>query len=806
MDDPSEFEGTVEKSSDAMSAGLLEDILAAAKPKFTQCDLSRELGELHLQIFNLQQSCSLWARLSVETLKDRLDEQALKIADMKEGYVGRKKILAATMRTFSKKYFHSDAAEDLAGASELVGDCKQLVQAFKTDFDFLGEAAKFSEASFMSAYKAVHEMEDPHAVVTQCFATCIRSQDALKNAVEQLANAQALLDQSAASSSQSSAPASDKVVEEMKGLREELAQLLELKASMGAEIIDMKNKFEAEYRTRELGLRDLMGTQLVQIQQAHESSMAQKDAEIASLLSSLNDLKLKTVESDQRERAVECEASRRREAEDRVRSLLKECGELKADVADLRLQLESTGVKAASAEALVDKERRSHREALASSQQETRTALVKISSLEAELLKRPPVDVTALASRMGIITHQSQHDEDETDGSSERENVNGLSRKHLAWSDIEVLITDGVRQANSAAAESRVREMESRRALETSQADCSSLRSKLAEQSACVQTLEQDLLSSQRALEDAKALLRVDRVRPVSSAPASLLAAVKDEQQASLVDVLDVSNRSAAGTAKATPDQPVSIEVSSGGYKVGKIRGVSIAPAQLMAISEAAPADSATSSSDRLLQAVQSQRDRFMKSSQEKEQELVQLKSKLDSAQEEQMQLRSENLELYRRLRVLRAQSGKQEDVEAGGGGGVGGTGGTSSSKPARGKAGAGGSGSVGNGDAIDSKYASLQEQSLDPFRLEELDRHSVYSKLSALERGMALVMRSLLQDRWVRHALMVYLFLVHCFALAYVMRVLNPQLIEEVDIHMKQKWSAATFKLGMEGEHPDLE
>jgi hypothetical protein len=52
----------------------------------------------------------------------------------------------------------------------------------------------------------------------------------------------------------------------------------------------------------------------------------------------------------------------------------------------------------------------------------------------------------------------------------------------------------------------------------------------------------------------------------------------------------------------------------------------------------------------------------------------------------------------------------------------------------------------------------------------------------------------------------MVYLLLVHGFALCYVFQVLNPQLIEEVDSHLKAKWSAETLGMGMDvkREHPD--
>ena len=77
-----------------------------------------------------------------------------------------------------------------------------------------------------------------------------------------------------------------------------------------------------------------------------------------------------------------------------------------------------------------------------------------------------------------------------------------------------------------------------------------------------------------------------------------------------------------------------------------------------------------------------------------------------------------------------------------------------------------------------------------------------VLSRLNVFERALALVNRYVLQDRWARHALLVYLLLVHIFALTYVWQVLNPQLVEEVDAHLKAKWSAQTLAMP---EHPDV-
>jgi hypothetical protein len=244
------------------------------------------------------------------------------------------------------------------------------------------------------------------------------------------------------------------------------------------------------------------------------------------------------------------------------------------------------------------------------------------------------------------------------------------------------------------------------------------------------------------------------------------------------------------------------------------------------AVLTADPEQSSTSTSDRMMQAVQAQRDRFMKVAREKETEATGLKNQLERVQSEQMQLKNDNLELYQRLRLLRAQSrnvaggaGIGGDIEGGGGF-------SSSSSGARSryrkdnKGGGGGDGfpvagsdatgfygeeNIGDDDAVDKKYMRMYEDKIDPFKLEELDRQSVLSRMNIFERGLASITRFSLQDQWARHALMFYLLLVHCFALGYVMQVLNPQLIEEVDAHLKAQWSTETLDLDMNREHPDI-
>ena len=114
---------------------------------------------------------------------------------------------------------------------------------------------------------------------------------------------------------------------------------------------------------------------------------------------------------------------------------------------------------------------------------------------------------------------------------------------------------------------------------------------------------------------------------------------------------------------------------------------------------------------------------------------------------------------------------------------------------------GVGGGGAAAVAFDIDNKYMSLYEAEISPFRVEEIDKQLMFSRLNIFERGLAYINRYIMQDRWARHALLVYLALVHVLALIYISTVLTPELIDEVDAHLKAKWSSETLNMP---EHPD--
>ena len=220
--------------------------------------------------------------------------------------------------------------------------------------------------------------------------------------------------------------------------------------------------------------------------------------------------------------------------------------------------------------------------------------------------------------------------------------------------------------------------------------------------------------------------------------------------------------------------------VSNGNGNISNHNGNKYSPGKLTNIIN----EQENESNNTLLSTLQSQRDRYMKLVREKEQEVIEQKQRSERLQEDQLQLRSENLELYRRLRVLRKGEIHQS---------------TPSKLKNRSKYSH--QDMESNHEAVESKYEKMYEEKIDPFKLEEFDRQHIISSMNVFERYLAHTVRFLLQDQFARHALMVYLVLVHIFACGYVIQVLNPQLIDEVDHSLKAKWAEETLN---NIEHPD--
>ena len=85
--------------------------------------------------------------------------------------------------------------------------------------------------------------------------------------------------------------------------------------------------------------------------------------------------------------------------------------------------------------------------------------------------------------------------------------------------------------------------------------------------------------------------------------------------------------------------------------------------------------------------------------------------------------------------------------------------------------------------DANGRRLYDVSAPSGEPDSYERDDKYDkAFEQMSVLEQTLVNGSRMGLHDFWSRHALLAYLFLVHLFALFYVVHDLNPDIVSEVD------------------------
>ena len=98
--------------------------------------------------------------IGLEQLKFSLDEQAVKMTELKEDYIKRRKGLASSIKAFTSTYLQT-AEEEIDEADDWKSPASELLELFKVGYDTLSFFTKFAENAFLSVFKAFREAEDP---------------------------------------------------------------------------------------------------------------------------------------------------------------------------------------------------------------------------------------------------------------------------------------------------------------------------------------------------------------------------------------------------------------------------------------------------------------------------------------------------------------------------------------------------------------------------------------------------------------------------------------------------------------------
>ena len=628
-----------------------------------------------------------------------------------------------------------------------------MIDLFKSNFDYLATSSKFSESSFLSTYKLMRDCQDPINIFDECNNIITKSQNSLKYAQEQIVLAISYID---TLDNNSNSLQSNNNYNNKNSLKEYETKNIELQLyidDLEQKLQTAQHRCDNEIRKSEQKIRNDIEEQLIEQQKTYNIDLSRKEMEVSSLLATINDYKLFNIEANEKGKSLENELARRRELEEKVRSTMIELGNANQTISELEKRNEILQVRLNTVESDIEKDKSNYKKTIESLEESKSIALSRQQEIEKDLITRPPIDLTNLATKIGI---DFQYD-------------------NIEWITIESHLVDTIRKSSSEAAESRVREQDMHKNLLFIVEENDILKAKSITDKDTIINMERDLIEAHKTIESQKALLKYQNKG--------------SDQDHHKTDHASSPTNSAKNKSSESTKSRI--------FSPGKLKGSIDSDVELGKVSSTAVAlDSVTSGdpSDRMLIAVQNQRDRYMKLSMEKETELNTVKTTLERIEEEQHRLRDENLELYRRLRILRATSrkGPENNNEA------------DNVRVRSRRDGRSNSIDENNSDMLEKKYLKVYEEHIDPWRIEELDRQNVISRLNIFEKALAYIIRFIMTDQWARHALMVYLALVHIFALGYVWQVLNPQLIEEVDQSMRDRLAAATYDVAF--NHPDNE
>lgn len=579
----------------------------------------------------------------------------------------------------------------------------------------------------------------------------------------------------------------------------------DIKQLLHAERLEMKSQLESEYRHREHNLRDSLQRLQFESNQEYESLLAQKDDELLSMREQINSqsirhltvtrgIALDTTNNGNNSNStinnghssgsnsadsfvhIEREFDRGVEAQDQLKELISQRDEYQRTSEDYAEKWSFQVQIVEGLEFKLQKIVTDHCAETGKLQMQLESVTQRLQSLQEEIEKRPPVDLRYLSDNLlweCNISSQDSNSRISKEGNKSTECKWDISK--CKWPDMEKRIVDTLRKANSTAAELRSVDYERSLLLSNYEQENETLKVQILDQRTVIERLERDLKNAIKVTSSPGVISHAKNgVEKSSSAGCDA-----EFEQLLKPDSFDGRN------VVTGPFVSAALKSSSNGVVQGNM-----------------DVNGSNCSSLMVMRSLQDQRDRMMETARSRETEANSLRLQLEHIMEEKKSLRNDNVELYRRLRVLRCGTTNENNT-------TGLFGNTATSKRYISRIGGGGStyrnrgstdamdsnqnrGMLGDDDDVESRYHSQYESDLDPFKMEELDKYSILQRRNIFERALVYLMKFFMQDEWTRNALMIYLLLVHIFALGYVIIVLTPELDTEIS-HLESAWLSET-------------
>jgi len=264
----------------------------------------------------------------------------------------------------------------------------------------------------------------------------------------------------------------------------------------------------------------------------------------------------------------------------------------------------------------------------------------------------------------------------------------------------------------------RTLRQQAERAVRDAEAKISSSNEEAAAARELASKLQGDLVTAQSVVESGKVMLRAFQSRPENNAMGGAPAKSQSSRGFFSFGGYGAGSHSTGGHHNENAK-----DCGDAGLSLGR---------DIELETDEAGAMSKFGAENRLLEAVQGQRDRFRREAQRREGELSLAKRISDQVTAEAKQLRFDNTQLYKKIRYF---------SNGGGGGG----------------------GDWSSLEATETKYASLYDASVDPFKQwESEERLNASARLYLPDRALLTAMEWFLPSVLRRAALMLHLLLVH--------------------------------------------
>ena len=807
--------------------------------KFVEPRIDNLLHEIENFGAMVREILEKWTLVDLEKLMSSLDEETINYTERKEKYVERRKYLTKKVKIFTRSYLKEvelTTVQDYREHTELMRrSCKDMISCFKEEFDELSSLMRGIEAAYLTVYKSMRDVSDPIFHLRECIR------------VSQLQN-EFLLDLKSWVAG---------VISNSK--RETKADLDDdkddaINSIMEIEQREIISKIELDYRQREQNFRSRYEEQQSNIQNRYDEILARKDAEIQMLVQSVNEYKLINMERQQQYETINDEITKKNYLEEKLRLQSSEVNKLVSNLEKLKKDYEKSLDTIKELELRqVAQQHQAHQET-----QRLQLRILELNELmrasERELRSRAPVEYSDFLAELGasvedVARHALTRPEREgfrgdvespSPGQAGPEEK-GAAAMSLTWQDVQGYLVHMHRKLSSENVQYRLHLVELQELHRKVSSSRDSLQNELIDRQQCIQSLERDLMEAHEAIRTHGTKNSRGNLQPRwsgngSTAKKGGVLGSSHGSRASRSGSMggQLVSRSGGGEGQV-PDRgrgPIGESREEVGRKGGweeacEIEGLGLDEGEESEGRESVVVDleqgrrgegggvEIMSGRDRVLQAVQNQRDRYMRTVHEREEEIAALKAASASLQEELARLRGDNVELYSRVRLLRIQQRGGAPI-GGAGGRAGGT--------LHGKKGLYTSESRGEGvrtedggtskggvvdEDLDRRYQQMYEAGLDVLQLRDLDRRAVLANMNPLERHGSALLKSFLMEQWSRQALLLYLVFLHLCAMAYFAQVLDPVV---VDVEggsgggsVKRAWSNAFFETGGFAEHPDV-